>query len=385
MNYKLKIQQGKDVFALNVDEDSKLLELQQTVEAATGVFVRQQKLIFRGKILEGPSETIKQLSIRDGSKIMLVSSASGRPTAGQDAARAQAALKAQEAKARIAQGLPSRSAPGGAAAAAPPGAPSWAERAAGWAKTGVVALRGEALAEVPAEVCSVGGRASTLDLRDNALASLGGCLGHLPNLSQLWLSGNRLGVDPGACAAVWEGAARLPALRALSLDRNSIAALPPCVGTCKALRSLRLAGNRLRSLPEEVGELRELRELDVSGNELGALPAALGDLAALEALRAGSNQLSELPPELSRLQRLALLSVPGNRLRGVPPAVLRGCARLRSIDLHGNPVTVQQLRETDGWELFDARRRAACDKGIESGVMPGTGAFDEGADELEWR
>lgn len=52
------------------------------------------------------------------------------------------------------------------------------------------------------------------------------------------------------------------------------------------------------------------------------------------------------------------------RLKDVPPAVLRGCASLATLTLHNNPITVEQLREADGFPEFNARRCAKHDKQV---------------------
>jgi hypothetical protein len=54
----------------------------------------------------------------------------------------------------------------------------------------------------------------------------------------------------------------------------------------------------------------------------------------------------------------------GNRLKVVPAVVLRGCGALATLALHGNPVTVEQLREADGFAEFNARRCAKHDKQV---------------------
>ncbi len=50
------------------------------------------------------------------------------------------------------------------------------------------------------------------------------------------------------------------------------------------------------------------------------------------------------------------------RLSAVPAALLRGCESLATLSLHGNPITADALRETDGFRAFDARRCQKYDK-----------------------
>jgi len=38
------------------------------------------------------------------------------------------------------------------------------------------------------------------------------------------------------------------------------------------------------------------------------------------------------------------------------------------------------LRDINGWDAFDARRKARANKALESRVMLGSSVFDEGAD-----
>lgn len=153
----------------------------------------------------------------------------------------------------------------------------------------------------------------------------------------------------------------------------------------QALRALKVADNRLASLPPELRHLAHLRQLDASRNRLAEIHPWLGQLTGLEELSLGGNSLSNIPAELSQLQNLTVLSIPSNRLSSVPAAILKGCTALRTLDIHNNPVTVKQLREMEGWGDFDARRRAACDKLIDSRAMSAARSFDEGGDIEQWK
>lgn len=334
------------------------------------------------QVLEGPSCTLKALKLRDGAKLMLMSGASGVATGGQVAARAQVKQRAEAAKARLAAGLPGARAPGNAAT---PRAPTLADRAAGWAKTGVVSLRGEGRRALPAEAWAGGAAIRVADLSDNALIAVPHeGLAALRSLQRLRLAGNGLPSE-GLGALGWAAISCMKQLVQLDLSRNRLSDLPAEIGRCHALQVLAVSHNQLPSLPAELCELLQLRELDASHNQLEALPVGMCRLSALQSLSLGANRLCALPEELAGLQALASLSVPSNRLATLPPGMLAGCAALRSLDVHDNPVTVQQLRELPGWDAFDARRRAACDKAMGAKVMGGTKGFDEGADEQQWR
>ena len=49
-SWALKLQFGKDAFTISVEPQADLRTFQLAVEEATGVFVRHQKLIFKGKV-----------------------------------------------------------------------------------------------------------------------------------------------------------------------------------------------------------------------------------------------------------------------------------------------------------------------------------------------
>lgn len=103
-------------------------------------------------------------------------------------------------------------------------------------------------------------------------------------------------------------------------------------------------------------------------------------------LSATGNRIAAIPSGLSRLPKLQTLRLDSNRVAAVPPEVLHGCTSLSLLSLHDNPITADQLRSTDGFTAYDARRRALCDKQLDSAVMHGvSGAFSEGADQQEWQ
>ena len=65
----------------------------------------------------------------------------------------------------------------------------------------------------------------------------------------------------------------------------------------------------------------------------------------------------------SRVLQFCAVELRGlRRLSAVPAALLRGCEALAMLSLHGNPITVDALRETDGFQAFDARRCQKYDK-----------------------
>lgn len=71
------------------------------------------------------------------------------------------------------------------------------------------------------------------------------------------------------------------------------------------------------------------------------------------------------------------------RVREVPSQILKECTSLAMLSLHENPITMEQLREVDGFEIYDQRRKTSYDKKIDMDVLQ-DGGFDEGIDFIKW-
>lgn len=214
---------------------STLQALQEELEASTGVMVRYQKLILKGKVISGPKVTLEQAGVRDGAKIMLLATgAEAGPSGGQAALAAAAQARTEDHKRRMAQGAappPAR--------AAPPA--SLAARAEAWRKTGIAALRDLKLDSLPPELLALGGGVRVLDAGGNRLAALPPSLSQLSGLQRLRLSMNAL-ADGGT---PWPALAALPHLVVLALDSNQLTSLPDCISGLSSLQKLTANDNRL--------------------------------------------------------------------------------------------------------------------------------------------
>jgi Leucine-rich repeat (LRR) protein len=199
----------------------------------------------------------------------------------------------------------------------------------------------------------------------------------LSNLTRLHLSACGL-VD---AAVAWDAVCSLSRLQVLVLDNNALTRLPDALGALAALTRLSVAQNALVELPASLCSLVLLQTLDVSGNALAALPQDLGNCSALEELVLTSNRVTALPASLAKCLALKVLTADTNHIScaGIPPPLLRLPA-LHTLSLHGNPCTIEELREVDGYAELDARRRAKADKVLQGRVLGAASAFDEGAD-----
>lgn len=248
-----------------------------------------------------------------------------------------------------------------------------ADRVAAWEKTGIVGLRDLNLEKLPAEVEAVGPKLRTIDATNNKIRSLPDTLATLSHLQRLVLASNVISSLPDSLA-------ELSSLRLLNLDSNALTHLPDSLGSLSRLDSLSVANNKLQTLPATIGGLSSLKLLNISGNALGELPSTVGSCVQLEEIDASSNSLTALPAELGQLQKLKKLLLSANRLAAVPSAIFTGCTALQTISLHNNPVTIQDIENTEGYTLFEERRKGRLDKAIASGVLLGASGLDEGID-----
>eukprot|EP00240_Pyramimonas_obovata_P004480 CAMPEP_0118943650 /NCGR_PEP_ID=MMETSP1169-20130426/38757_1 /TAXON_ID=36882 /ORGANISM="Pyramimonas obovata, Strain CCMP722" /LENGTH=381 /DNA_ID=CAMNT_0006888953 /DNA_START=174 /DNA_END=1316 /DNA_ORIENTATION=+ len=374
------VQFGREKKAIAVTTDAKVEFLMQEMERETGVPQRSQKLIFKGKVLL-PNMTITDAKLTNGAKIMLMSSKGGVQTAGQ-AAAARANEEKEKKLAHMASLMPNTG-----STQKRPATTSSAEqltpeqaRAASWSKTGIVGLRDSSLMEVPSEALALGPSARVMDIGGNRLSSLPEALGSLSGLQRLRLSKNSLTFEglPGPMLSA------LTNLTTLALDDNQLDRLPDALASLAQLRFLSAEQNVLVELPAGLGQLKKLEVLKLRGNRLPALCTELGDCEALGELDASDNKLTVIPESLAKLQRLKALLLDNNLVAKVPPIVLKECGALGTLSLHGNPITAEQLRETDGYSEYQERRITKYDKQIGMRTMMSRDGFDEGADAQEW-
>lgn len=352
-----------------------LRQLQEAIEGATGVMVRKQKLLHKGKQLTAlaPTTTLAAAGVTAGAKLMLIATAgAAAPTQGAVAMQAVHRARAEALKTRLASrpAVPPPAPPAGAMEA----------RAAAWKKTGIASLRDLKLAELPAQLWACGDALRVADLGGNRLTALPPSLSALARLQKLRLSLNAL-ADSGM---PWDALASLTQLVVLALDHNALTTLPAALGGLTNLQKLAVDHNALTALPEELGNLTALRALSVGANALAALPPALGRCIALEELDAAGNAIPEIPAAFSTLKALRTLNLTGNRVGAVPPAVLTGARSLATLALHGCPITMEELRETPGFAAFEARRVAKYDKQVDMKVLGQGGGFHDAADVHEW-
>ncbi|MCI5219777.1 MAG: GTP-binding protein, partial [Candidatus Electrothrix sp. LOE2] len=134
------------------------------------------------------------------------------------------------------------------------------------------------------------------------------------------------------------GIGQLTNLTELYLTGNRLSTLPPEIGQLTNLTKLVLWQNQLTSLPHEICRLTNLTTLYLFNNQLTSLPHEIGQLTNLTKLYLHSNQLNNLPPEICRLTNLRILDLGDNQLSSLPPEIYQ-LTELEELDLDDNPLT----------------------------------------------
>ncbi|KAK6935691.1 Leucine-rich repeat [Dillenia turbinata] len=349
--------------SLSLSQDSTIRDLKSLLQPLTNVLPRGQKLIFKGKVLIDDM-SLRSSSVMNGSKIMLMASQGVHQGDGPIVKesplrmniRREAAAKPSVSEEQTIVFIQKK-------------------RVERWKATGIIALSQSNLKTMPDEVWDCGASARVLDVSNNKISSVPENIGFLTSLQKLSLSANYL---CDGCIS-WEGLASLKSLKLLSLSQNNITALPSALGALTSLTNLDVSQNKLTYLPVEIGDLTQLEVLKASYNRLSTVPFSIGECSSLIEVDLSSNLLNKLPETIGKLQKLKALHLKSNGLKFLPTTIFKMCLHLSTLDLHGTEITTDQIRQLEGWEDFDERRRSKHQKQLDFHVE-GDANFDEGAD-----
>ncbi|XP_072983236.1 plant intracellular Ras-group-related LRR protein 8 isoform X1 [Typha latifolia] len=348
---------------ISLSPDSTVRDLKSLLQPLTNVIPRGQKLISKGKVL-ADSSSLKSQQVTDGSKVMLIASQGLHQGDGpitkevtSSSTNTRRTFNGKQSQIHKTETVLNRN------------------RCDRWKSTGVVALSECQLKEVPDEVWACGSSVRVLDLGNNFIQEVSIKISALKSLNKLFLNANDI-LD-GKIS--WESLSSLKSLTVLSLNQNQLTAFPSTLGTLTSLCQLHIANNKLTSLPEEIGLLKQLQILNASNNRITSLPSSIGNCQSLIEIDLSSNLLAELPETFGNLHNLKALHLRNNGLKSLPSTLFKMCSQLSTLDLHGTEITNDVLRQVEGWEEFDERRRSKHQKQLDFRV--GSGVFDEGADD----
>ncbi|XP_030537511.1 LRR repeats and ubiquitin-like domain-containing protein At2g30105 isoform X2 [Rhodamnia argentea] len=361
-NISITVKFGGRSIPITPSLDSSIKDVKSLLQPLTNVLPRGQKLIFKGKILDD-SMTLRASEVKNGAKVMLMASQGLHQGEGPilKAARAQPIIRGTNRSYNVAKEK-----------AVATVDKTHLER---WKITGVVALAERNLELIPDEVWTCGPSTRILDISNNSVEYVPPRIGSLTSMQKLFMNANGLSDQ----SINWEGLSSLKFLTVLSMNQNDLTALPPALGAISSLRQLYVANNKLTSLPMEIGHLTQLEVLKVNSNRMSTLPTHIGDCISLVEVDLSSNLLSELPETLGNMRNLKALYLSNNGLHSLPGTLFTSCIQLSTLDLHNTEITVDVLRQIEGWEGFDERRRSKHQKQLDFRVV-GSAEFDESAD-----
>ncbi|XP_027334080.1 LRR repeats and ubiquitin-like domain-containing protein At2g30105 isoform X2 [Abrus precatorius] len=308
---------------ISISPNSTIKDLKSLLLPATNVLPRGQKLIFKGKVLEDPM-TLTASNLTNGSKLMLVASQGLHQGDGPVLKNAQVVPRLRKDShpdsSNDMKKFPVKN------------------RLERWKATGVIAL----------SEC---------------------------NLEKLFINANDI-VDESIS---WEGLTTLKFLTVLSLNHNNLTTLPSALGPLTSLRELHVSNNKLGGLPNEIRHLTQLEVLRANNNRMSTISEFIGNCHSLVEVDFSSNFLSELPETFSSLSNLKALYLSNNGMKSLPSKLFKTCLQLSTLDLHNTQITIDLLRQFEGWDNFDERRRSKHQKQLDFRVGVAKD-FDEGAD-----
>ncbi len=140
-----------------------------------------------------------------------------------------------------------------------------------------------------------------LSLRFNHLKHLPEVLGDLQHLETLNLSNNRF-----SAACKWGPLTRLQSLKVLNLNNalQNLSELPQAIGHIPNLVELHISGNKLHRLPDSLSQLEQLERFYCDTNDFDSFPVVVTRLPRLKFLQISAKALWDLPDEALALQHI---------------------------------------------------------------------------------
>jgi Leucine-rich repeat (LRR) protein len=136
-------------------------------------------------------------------------------------------------------------------------------------------------------------------------------------------------------------------IRAITLAKNKLDAVPNELARFIHLEYLDLSRNRLAKLPDFLSSMTQLKSLDLSKNRLDIFPLVLTRIASLERLILNRNQFDRLPESIETLQNLKYLDLWDTPVT-IFPEGFYALKSLEKIDLSGirySPTFQEKMKE----------------------------------------
>ena len=401
----IQVKRNKDRFEFDVDANATVDGVFSSIEEKTNALKRTMKLIVNGKTLtafDDGKKIFAEVVKKKGSKVtaMLLDGAplvggGGSTSTGAAMASSVAEKRRREAKEKMMAQKDER-----AKERKSKGVESSYNannKSSNWEKTGICSSQNSGLEALPTaalEAFRESAKVKVFDFSLNAIALVPNSIITLPalqNVTRVSLCNNAIesaGID---FKVLFEN---LRFLKYLDVSNNNLSGAMDVVNSRSEEKEksgrpplqLKISNNKITSFPSSFFKsCPPLERFDASGNQISESIEHyfVGSETTLAHINLANNfRINAIPNAFRNMKSLQSLILDGNKIdkKGIPAVVLRECDRLSELSLKQNQVTIEELRELDGWDAYNERRVSRADKILDAKTMLGDASFREGAD-----
>ena len=401
----LQVKRNKDRFEFDVDANATVDDVFSSIEEKTNALKRTMKLIVNGKTLtafDDGKKIFAEVVKKKGSKVtaMLLDGAplvggGGSTSAGAAMASSVAEKRRREAKEKMMAQKDER----GKERKSKGVESSYNanNKSSNWEKTGICSSQNSGLDALPTaalEALRESAKVKVFDFSLNAIALVPNSIITLPalqNVTRVSLCNNAIesaGID---FKVLFEN---LRFLKYLDVSNNNLSGAMDVVNSRSEEKEkskrpplqLKISNNKITSFSSSFFKsCPPLERFDASGNQISESIEHyfVGSETTLAHINLANNfRINAIPNAFRNMKSLQSLILDGNKIdkKGIPAVVLRECDRLSELSLKQNQVTIEELRELDGWDAYNERRVSRADKILDAKTMLGDASFREGAD-----
>ena len=403
----LQVKRNKDRFEFDVDANATVDDVFSSIVEKTNALKRTMKLIVNGKTLtafDDGKKIFAEVVKKKGNKVtaMLLDGAplvggGGSTSAGAAMASSVAEKRRREAKEKMMAQKDERAKERKSKVVESNHHED--SKSSNWEKTGICSSQNSGLDALPTaalEALRESAKVKVFDFSLNAIALVPNSIITLPalqNVTRVSLCNNAIesaGID---FKVLFEN---LRFLRYLDVSNNNLSGAMDVVNgrsedeekekSKRPPLQLKISNNTITSFPASFFKsCPPLERFDASGNQISESIEHyfVGSETTLAHINLANNfRINAIPNAFRNMKSLQSLILDGNKIdrKGIPAVVLRECDRLSELSLKQNQVTIEELRELDGWDAYNERRVSRADKILDAKTMLGDASFREGAD-----
>ena len=403
----LQVKRNKDRFEFDVDANATVDDVFSSIEEKTNALKRTMKLIVNGKTLtafDDGKKIFAEVVKKKGKKVtaMLLDGAPLLGGGGSTTTSAGAAMSSSVAEKRRREAKEKMMAQKDERAKERKSKVVESNhledsKSSNWEKTGICSSQNSGLNALPTsalEAIRESAKVKVFDFSLNAIALVPNSIITLPalqNVTRVSLCNNAIesaGID---FKVLFEN---LRFLKYLDVSNNNLSGAMDVVNSRSEEKEkskrpplqLKISNNKITSFSSSFFKsCPPLERFDASGNQISESIEHyfVGSETTLAHINLANNfRINAIPNAFRNMKSLQSLILDGNKIdkKGIPAVVLRECDRLSELSLKQNQVTIEELRELDGWDAYNERRVSRADKILDAKTMLGDASFREGAD-----